>query len=271
MISKYKPLFDLLVKHTYYESGYCEGLLFNGINKTLELIQNYSFKIVTNAKGFTFYTSSDLSNEDFLKYLKKVSGVTCFEFSATTLNTNFYRFTDLPVNELGFLIYDSANSVKNGTNKPILLSGYFKQKNNVDKLFELKINFKDIVDQEANLQYEIQFKAKSSQWKYNIVNNSKHFFNGLSIKTNSDVQFNSGKKIILKNGEEATCFSSMGNWIPLSESPQYKFDLESTTTKLGNSRTKTVFKGLPYPNPSQIEINQIDGKALISSLIYVYI
>jgi hypothetical protein len=272
MICKYNLLFDLQVKHHYFESGDCEGLIFSGLGKTLALIKNYSFKIVSSTAGFTFYANSDFSNKDFLTYIESVSGATSFEFSATTLNTNFYRFTDLPVNELGLLVYDSDNGIVDDK-ESILLKEGFEQRTNVNKLFKLSVNFKDIIKSNKNssLHYEIQFKPRSSQWKYNIINNSKQLIDGLSIKTSSNIRFNSGEKIILKNGQEATCFSSKGNMIPLSESPQYEFDLETTTTKLGNNRTKTIFKGLPYPNPSQIEINQMDGKELISSLIYVYI
>ncbi len=279
MKSNFKIAYRIKVFHSYFKNGICTGLTYHPATTTKQLIKRFKLKLINETEGFSFYINTTKSISEFLRYVAQTTGKDTFEFNVQTNTPDFYLFTELPVNRLGELVYNSQSKSNTYTNGKVQLQEDFISKNDVSQLFKLKIHFKDIIKYEemnTTACFEIKFKSRPTQWNYYIINKSSRCFDQLTIKSKSNIQFEEPQNVTLQNGQQALLFSSGSNLIPLTEVPTYSFDLVNTTqlSTITNKKTatsKTIFKGLPNPNPDRIKIHQTDGTTLVSSLMYVYV
>ena len=272
MTSEYNILFSMAVTHTYYQSGYCKHIVYKASEDTKKIMNAYSFVLMYADTGFSFYTEKTPSLEKLLKYIENVTGMTSFNFEASVTDPAFYQFTQFPVNKIGIINYESNRSSEAG--RKLILKGVFKERTDTLCLFTLKIRFADLIayiNDRSSVTFYAEFQARSTQWQYNIINNSGQHFDELFIRSHSEIIFNKPENIVMENGQKAFSFSSGAYRIPLKEVPEYQFDLVSTTMKLGKSRSKTLFKGLPYPAPDVMKITNEAHQEEVTSLMYVYI
>jgi uncharacterized UBP type Zn finger protein len=109
MMSGYHIVFTVEVTHTYFEHGFCKGLHFQPSQATDMLIHRFGFTYVITKKGLQFYAKRKQDLIGFLNYVLDVADKPYFEFLVSTDNDNFYQFTDLPLDELGLLVYSSKD------------------------------------------------------------------------------------------------------------------------------------------------------------------
>ena len=273
MKTVYTILFDLTVTHNYFKSGFCEGLNYMPSRSTQGLMDRYNLRLQVTDRGFQFYSPRKVSLEYYLNYITKATGISSFEFDVRTLYGTFYQFTDLSLNQLGELLFNSSNTKSD--NDFFVLEKQFQRERVLAKdLFTLTVNFSDLIKAEQageEVLYKIEFFSRATQWQYNVINNSHQHVGELSIKGDLDVEFDTGKETILQNGQKATSFLSLTSDITFSEVPKYQFDLINTTEILGRKKVKTLLKGLPMPNPQQLEIEQDKTQNKVLSPMYVYI
>ncbi|MEP5341087.1 MAG: hypothetical protein ABJL44_10845 [Algibacter sp.] len=271
--SSFSEIFSLEVLHSYYQGDICKGLSYNPILTSEDLMKRFSFKQRLTDTGFSFYTNSD-SIAQLLNYITHTTGETSFEFEVTTEDPHFYQFTDLPINQIGIIKYNSGSISSVSETNEIVLKSEFVPVLETNILFNITINFEDLIalnNKQDMTYYQIQFEARSTQWKYYILNNSAQFFGQLSINGTSEINFEGPEDVMLQNGENALLFSSGDALLALSEIPKYSFNLISTTKKSDANRSKIIFKGLPNPNPNTLEIVTDKATPLVASLMYVYI
>nr|WP_321235687.1 hypothetical protein [uncultured Psychroserpens sp.] len=271
MTSSYSILFDLEVRHTYFETGFCQGLVYSFSNDTKQLIDRFNFKLFITDKGFQFYFPQENAIEAFLNHITAATGISHFEFNTNAVDQAFYQYTNLPIDANGGLLFDSSQ----GDSEPsfIVLKQQFQQELIANDLFKLRISFADVLKSKGNgfpVHYKINFFSRATKWQYNIINSSQQNFNQLSIKGAADIEFDSGKEVVLQNGQVATCFSSIQD-ILFSQVPKYSFDLIGTTETLGVQKETTIFKGLPMPNPKQLQVSTEHTQKVLISPMYVYI
>jgi len=272
MIASYSTLFEINSYHSYYKDGICKGLVYTPSDSTKELMKRYGYQLMITSSGFLFCGDKRQTSVDFLEYLKSVTDAISFEFTISTLNDAFYQITACPVNTLGHFSYNSNRIKEEG--ETIALNQEFQTSGMPSNLGMLQINFQDLIvlqKKYSKTQLDIHFTARATQWKYNIINNSQQHFDELHIKAQDAINFGTPEKVTLQNNIEALCFSSGAQKIPLKEVPEHQFNLISKTETLGSKRTKVVFKGLPYPDPSQIAIYKENGTDQVTSLMYIYI
>ncbi|WP_460219970.1 hypothetical protein [Psychroserpens sp. MEBiC05023] len=272
MTNSYSVLFDFQVTHTYFESGFSKNLVYSTSNETQQIIDRFGFKLVINEKGFQFYVPQEKSIVELLNYIIQTTGISYFEFNITTIDQTFYQYTNFPTDEVRSLVFDSSEG--NSEDDFIVLKQQFLQDNSDNHLFKLRIYFADLLKLATDdfpVHYKIGFFSRATIWQYNIINNSQQRFEQLSIKGDANIEFDSGKDVILQNGQAATCFMSIGQGVLLSEIPKYSFDLVNTIERLGVKEEKTVFKNLPMPNPNQLQVIVENTQKLIISPMYVYI
>ena len=272
MTDTYKILFELEVMHTYFTSGLCEGLIYKPSLETQQLMDRYNLKLFMTNKGFQFYATKAQTNEEFLNYLADARGISSFVFYAKTSDSNFYQFTDFPVGKSGVLMFDS-NLTESEDGVEVLDQQLMTQQS-TSHLFMLTIQLSDLlkyVEEGDAPQYRIQFESRTTAWQYNIINNSRQHVNQLSVKGQYNVEFDGGQEVTLENGQSAIAFTSLTDTIPYSEAPHFTFDLVNTTERLGTSKEKTIFKGLPTPNPSQLRVINKQEQKMVLSPTYVYI
>lgn len=273
MQSSFKKMFSVAVFHNYFENNKCNCLQFSPANgcKTLMLKSGLLIKISSN--GFELFSNTTGSTHTLLEYIQKTSGIDYFEFDINTDNPYFILFTEIPINWLGQITYSSRDSENQHQNGNIQLHEVLKEER-TSSIGNLRIYFEDIRNDKDNsddTNFEINFRARATQWQYYIITKNTSQFGNLTIKEKENITFEGPEQVVLETGEQALLFSSGVTLIPLSEKPKYRFDLISnTTTNESNQKTaahKIVFKGLPFPNVTQIGKN----KDQISSPMYVYL
>ena len=276
--SNFQLVFKLEVFHTYFDKNSCRCLEFNPGDATGTLITRFGFKMKANTNGFEFYSNSSQALDSLLTYIERATGQTYFDFDIVTNDPQFNNFTELPVNWAGQLLYDSRKvSDNNGT---VLLMGTLSDTRSIQVLGNLKLYFKDIMAFLAEygyVQFNISYKARSTQWQYYIINTSAVPLNNSGIAGKTGINFSGPETVNIATGQQALFFSSGNTFIPLSERPVQKFDLVNKPVNTGNGMLnkspgpKIIFKGLPNPDPKWNGNVVIDTVNRVSSPMYVYV
>ena len=272
--SNFYKVFDVAVTHTYFLDTICKGLLYTASEETTHIMKRFSLKLKHTRNGFELYSDAKTSLKHLLNYITTTTGEKAFKFNVITQEPYFYQFTNLPINQIGILEYTSSLVSSVTTFGTIILQPRFVPTEEADKLFGLTVKFEDLISSDANgeiARYQINFEARATKWEYYIINNSHQNLGELSIKSNTDITFGGPNTVRLQNGETAQLFSLENQLLALSEIPQYHFNLISSTEKNGTTRAKTVFKGLPNPNPNVLQVNTKVSPPLVVSLMYVYV
>jgi len=277
--SNFKIVFRVDVLHSYFEQNICNCLQFVPDGATNQLLKRFGFRIRNKVNGFDLYIDQGSDLTSFLNYVAEISGQAYFDFWIDTNNLKFNLFTELPVNRHVQLIYDSHAEANSYEQNIIQLGEGFSEGNGNSKLGRLVVHFDDLIKRQANkgyVQFCINYKARSTQWQYYFINKSSVQLSNPAVTSKTGVYFGSPANVVIESGQQAILFSSGSNLIPLSQVPKHKFDLVNNPTTTGtetskqSTNTKTIFKGLPTPDPMRIGFNG-NNEDLLSSPMYVYI
>jgi hypothetical protein len=280
MQSNFKIAFSVEATHTYFDKGICNCLQFMPDAGTQMLMKRFGFIIRNKINGLELYSNSVSELSVLLNHINKVSGQNSFGFKIETNNSNFNYFTDLPVKWSGQLMYDSQSIVTITDSNIVQLKQTLSEDTDTTCIGSLNVQFDDLLKySSANgvAKFQISYKSRSTQWQYFIINKSALTLGNPAIVGKSDISFSSPGNVTIGNGQQAMLFSSGNRLIPLSEVPQYKFDLVNNPASNGSESSpkstsaKTIFKGLPNPDPKQIGIVSIDNQQQVSSPMYVYV
>jgi hypothetical protein len=207
------------------------------------------------------------------------SGSTGFDFKIESRDDTFNTFTELPVDWLGQLIYDSSAGLGITGTGMVQLKENRTQNPEEYCTGKLTIHFDDILkwQQEAGkAAFAIHLNARATQWQYFVINKSRVQLSNPLINGNDEIGFEGPRQVTIESGEEALLFSSGKNLIALSEIPKYRFVLVNQDTPVNEEiRKKTpariICKGLPNPALKQSGIVNINGSKHLSSPMYVYV
>ncbi|WP_445455539.1 hypothetical protein [Flavobacterium sp. HNIBRBA15423] len=271
MNSQFNIVFSIQVFHEYFEKGICNCLVFQPNRNTANLINRYGFKINKNENGFHFYSNTTKDITTYLTYIEANTQQNFFEFDITATDSNFTVFTELPTNWIGQFVYTSSN-VGNENEKLVLTADSSSSASSVS-IGSLKIYFRDLIaliNKTTECNYAITFESRATQWRYYIINKSEVSLNNPEIVSKNPIHFEQAVTVTVQNGRKALLFSSGENFMKMSKIAKYKFDLvdKSNTT---NQTGKIIFKGLPNPSPKNINLEEENGKKIVTSPMYVYI
>jgi hypothetical protein len=268
MQTNYQAAFSVQVLHTYFEQQVCRCLQFTPSPDTDKMMKKFDCRVRYKVNGFDLYINSKQSLGNALNYIKQVQDQTFFEFTIATNDPDFISFTDLPVDWIGTIMYDSVDVRNTQEGNIVQLNAQLINNDAPSSLGNLKIQFDDIVSKQNYPRFSINFNARSTQWQYFIINKNDVAFDTPAI-AKSEFNFSAAAQVIIDNGEQAMLFSSGENLIPLSEIPKYKFDLINNSS---NTRSpKILFKGLPNPDVKRIGIVNVKGQKQFSSPMYIYL
>ena len=263
MQSNYIKVFSLDLTHSYFKNNIDAIFTLTPSTATQTLIDQYNFKLIQNKNSFQFYANTNNSISDLLNYISQTIDTNSFTFDITINNSEFYLFTELPINFIGKLMYSSNDSLNKIEGETIILQQRLTQEAIQGNAGSIKLLFSDLQNITPT-NFKISFEARATIWQYYIINKSRLNIDNLQIRSNSNIQFSESKKVTLPNDEEALVFTSK-SLITLSNTPQHKFDL------ITGSNEKTIFSGLPIPNPAQLMSSQNQEDLKLYSPIYVYI
>lgn len=268
--SNYKALFSISVNHTYFESKRNDCIQISPGAMTETLQKRFGIKIRRTLTGIGIYTNNTGSETDFFEYVKNVTGYDSFDFNIVVRPQIFWSVTELPIKWLGTFIYDSKLCASKGGNTFVLipeLNNEIRQNNSGT----ITIRFDDLTKHPQEVSYNIEFRARSTQWNYYIINRSKVKLTNPAINgKHSAISFGGPEIEVTPDGISALKFTSGENLLPLSEIPKYKFDLVDKLNG-SNSSMRSIYKGLPTPDPIRTSVMEINGKSGWTSPMYIYI
>lgn len=276
--SNYIKLFTTAVYHTYFDNNKCNCLDFFPNHKTEKILKKFGFRINTISNGFDLFSNTTSSLSNLFDYISKTAAQDYFEFDIKCSNPNFILFTALPINWLGEITFTSQDDKNQNNNGTVILSQTLETKAMAPFFGNFKVYFEDIIKNQNNttpLQFEINFKARATQWQYYFINKNAIPLNNPVISEKGNIQFDGPQQVTLQTGEKALLFTSNNTAILLSEKPKYKFDLinKNTSNESGqsNSNGKVIIKGLPVPDVSQIGIVENSKDNQVASPMYIYL
>ncbi|MEP0264352.1 hypothetical protein [Dokdonia sp.] len=272
--SQFILLFSVAIEHTYYTNGICVDLHYKPSQQTQIVMDRYGLQLQRTLEGFSFYASTDQSIKDFLNYIKTTEDTTSFSFDVVSMNQDFTVFTDYPITTLGVFSFDSSHSIV--VDGVTILKEVFEPRTASNISFSVTVDYDAIIrfrESGNNPFYTIKFRARKTQWRYYIINNSNQHFEKLEIKGDSEVQFDAPIEVTLPNNATALLFSSGDTKLPLQENATYTFNLLGTKTNLGNTRTQIILNGLPIAKSNSIETytEEEGGTTQVASPLYIYI
>jgi len=276
--NRYHILFKVVVFHSYFKNGDCNCLSFNLKPSTSFLLKRFGFMMKNTANGIEFYSNSS-NGADLLLYVSLATGLISFDFDLITHEDYFNYFTDLPMNWIGKLEYDSQAESNQHERNVITLKPKLSTSVHQPILGSLSVHFDQLI-KSANkaipLEFIINYEARATQWQYYIINRSAIKLVNPKITGKSGIKFEGPQNITIETGEQAMLFSSINDLITLSILPVHKFDLidapllnvDGEVNK--NFITKTIVKGLPTPQVKRVGDLKVETK-LVSSPMYVYV
>ena len=268
-------LFSIQVNHEYFQWEADPGISIKPTKESLSLIRKYGFLTGTSGGKFKLYTGwNDEQLAERMNYLARVAATDYIELQLTASNSDFYNYTDFPVDFTGRWQYSSQSEISHSQDNVITLKNTTRENGDFPEFACVKIYFHDIIQKKSN--YSIKLSSRKTRWEYYIVNTSKVELESPEISVIKKVGFSKEEEVILKNGQTAIPFLMKNQVLPLTSKVEYVFDL--TDTKKSNSilsgsseKRKIIVKGLPNPSPAELKIVPMEEGYDVSSPMYVYI
>lgn len=271
--SVYK-LFDLSITHSYFEKGMCKCLLIQPTAETKQIMDQYKFKMNSFESGFGLYGTNVGNLSTLFGQIANTTHVNSFDFTINSTDPAFYNFTDIPLDGLTQINFDSKSINIESENKTIALLPQYTQAVTVTNTCKVSIYFNDLLTLSSlsnTPAFVIGFNARQTQWHYFIVSTNIKNISQIKIKSREQIQFEAPVVTSTPRGEMAFLFTTGTTLLPFSEKPQYKFDLVYTNGWDEKSAGKILFKGLPNPDPMRMNISTLNGVKQINSPIYIYL
>ena len=275
--SNFQIAFSVEVFHSYFKENICTCLHFSPGPATRKLMKR--FDCITNNKisGFDFYTNSTGDAVSLFKYIRQITNESSFDFDIQTDDSRFNCFTELPVDWVGQLNYDTNDGDNKKEEGSIQLTAKLSGKMSPPALGNLVVRFDDIINtaDKNHPVFTIRFSARSTQWQYYIINQSELPLDKPAIGK-ADIAFTGPEIVTIKSGQQALLFSSGSSLIPLAQVPGKMYSLinnpgsENDSIRNG-AGAKTIVKRLPFPDPERFDFIRINGIKIVSSPMYVFI
>jgi hypothetical protein len=273
--SNFQIAFSVEVFHSYFKENICNCLHFSPGPATRKLMKR--FDCITNNKigGFDFYTNSTGDAVSFFKYIRQTTNESSFDFDIQTDDSRFNCFTELPVDWVGQLNYDTNDGANKKEKGSIQLTAKLSEKMSSPALGNLVVRFDDIINtaDKSYPVFTIRFSARSTQWQYYVINQSELPLDNPAIGK-ADIVFTGPEIVTIKSGQQALLFSSGSRLIPLAQVPGNMYSLINNSGSENDSirnGAKTIVKRLPFPDPERFDFIRINDIKTVSSPMYVFI
>ncbi len=264
-MSQFQPIFQLQIKHGYFNGGCPKGLHILPSGQTEALLMKRALALRMEESGLTAFVNGKVS--DVMAYWQKAYSMDALDFELNTSDWAFSLYTEQPLDWVGTRMYDSGLSDDTG-----LMRETLGPLSTPPVMGKIRIALKELVS--GARTYSIDFPARATQWQYYIINRS-----ALSMKDpgihragramvqaqGSHLHFTGPEKVVTESGEAALFFSSGSDMIALSRWSDTRFDLVD-----GHSAS-IIQKGLPLPDPAWTRKVQINGQTKACSPMYVYV
>ena len=259
----YKELFSIALFHTYYKDRKFRDVNFS-INKvTSPLLAHYGLKVIIRESSLSIITNVEGSVLDLLNTIIEANNVEYFVFDMTVSNVNSFVYTaELPVNEVVQMHH--SNTLSSAEDNKLVLFNNTSMESHEGLFGQVYIKLdqlKEDLRNDSPVQYEIHYAARKTQWRYYFINRSNLNLSGAQIQNSQGFTFNGPENTQLGNGQMALLFTS-NELLPFMEFDDFKSNL----VVVSDDSTRTIFKGLPIPDPNNITISKVSEQVVGSDI-----
>lgn len=258
----YQSLLSVTITHSYFANKICKALHLQPSEASRKIMWDFGLIFKPAANGFSIFADKQ-GTENSLNEIM-------LQFEITCNDGNFFNYTDLADSKPGCLAYHSTNALnvdKDGITQLIRLPHAAANYLTV-ALSDLAEKIRD----EVECQFEINFTARATQWRYFLVNKSNARYTDFRIG-NEEIVFNEPVEVNLSTGEKALMFSSGDRLLQLSEYAHHHFSL-TAKDPMGkiNMKSRTIMQHLPGPSLATGNLlHGVSGAADPISDIVIYI
>ncbi len=245
-MTTFKKIISLSVVHPYFEEDKCNCLSFRPTPNTAKAIKAYGFIFKESINGFEF-----ISRENFdFNYLLNHTEIVSFDFDFTSTNSNFLSFTKIPLDWKGTLKFSAKNKKLD-----------FNLSNETSSVPGVIGNVTFPIKEQGS--FTMNFQARSTAWKYYVINQSHIDLEGTTISGKDQVTFLPPIDVKLSNGQRAKVYSSGDIEFPMKRNAKSHLQL-----RLGK---KIILNALPIPYADAFEIDEIKDERKVFSPVYIYV
>ena len=262
-MEKYTEILNIQLRHQYYSNEDCKEETIQASQKTqdwLKQVQGF-FKPKGTVWALLLPARVDLEVES-----RENPGFS-LEFECHSLRSNFFEFTDAPLNELGQFVFSDEGGV-DLEQSPIELKRTFESEPSPGgKVAIIKITLENLAGAKEKwpLNYQARFQARSVQWKYFILTGKGQTYEQLILKGEGSNLFEEKEDETIPGGQVAKIMSSGENKIALQESSTIDMSLSC----MKSTGEELLIDHLPNANGSGLQYS--DSEKLLYAAIYVYL
>lgn len=277
----YQPLFTFSVRHAYFSDGLWKGLDFMPDRATQKLIANAGIVVKPTANGLgVFYDGT----QALRRYAQDAVDGLRLSFKVRAKDRAFANYTasysDAENASIPYFEGPRASDAQSakGLSKEDFVSD--KDLQRLDVLLaegildekEMRVPpdfaFSVFVEQAkdggfAVCEYEINFDARRSYWKYHLMGNMNRS-NPFIVDLDNQVEFEYCGEVLLSESKPAKVFRSKA-LIPFLEKSNYRFQLREP----GPGTGKVLIKRLPVASGSRLGLEMIEGRSVVVSESFV--
>ena len=273
MKNQFNIAFSIAIQHDYFENGKSQSLRLEPDSETKKIFQQHNMLVNQVENRLEVYYDSKMTLKEQLVYLNETAKIEKFTFDMTSSDSQFYNYTDLPIEWYGAIQYSNTDIKADDTGQ--MLNPVYGQPHSSQFIGHIELDLKTLItrlDSTESINYRVDFESRAVQWVYYFINVNNLRFENPAIQTNDGVSFHQMEDALLPNNQPAIVFSSTQELIKLKAVPSQLYSLVGTVTNaMGQKKEKVIFKHLPVGNASQINIVLVNDKQVISTPQYVYI
>lgn len=274
---KYILLAEVTLLHNYFEDGIFRDIRVIPDKVTQTFMWNCGLLFRLTDVGFSiFYTKPfDL---DYLKDITNFFNDQLLRFELFGESQDFLNYTDAPLGQLVVYKYNNRK-IKESEVAHFMLPKIEQRIMSKGPLGQIDLYLSEFLSSEeiVSKEYVIMFSARSTRWKYYVMNVVETIADRLVISAPTGEEFVGPVKKELQNGQPAFEFSSGKKVFPFEEKPTSYCSLRKKSLVAhgevgGEEENEIVMENLPVPSPHAITtIENDDDSQVACSSVYIYL
>ncbi len=272
---KYLLLAEVTLLHNYFQDGFFRDIRIVPDQVTQTFMWNAGLLFRLTDTGFCLFYSETF-NAEYLKEITNFFNNQLLRFQLFGESSDFMNYTDAPLGRLVVFKYNNRNT-KLSHDTHLMLPKLEQRMYAQSPMGEINFYLSEFLEGEKiqPKDYIIMFSARSTRWKYYVMNVGEAEADDLVIEDASGNLFEGPIKKKMPDGKSAYEFSSGNMVFPFQERPEsfcsLKKKSENVSTESADS-DEVLMQNLPIPSPQAItSIETDEAQQVPCSSIYIYL
>lgn len=274
---RYILLAEVTLLHNYFEDGYFRDIRIVPDKVTQTFMWNAGLLFRHTDTGFSIFYS-DPFNVEYLKEITSFFNNQLLRFQLFGESSDFMNYTESPLGRLVVYKYNNRDTQESDETH-LMLPKLEQRLYSQSPMGEIDFYLSEFLNQDTifSKDYIIMFSARSTRWKYYVMNIAEAEADRLIIEDSVGNQFVGPIKREMPGSKSAFEFSSGEVVFPFQEQPKTfcslkKRSLVSTQESQDAAADEILMQTLPVPSPQAITTIETDEDEQVPcSSVYIYL